>query len=187
MCTSATDYLIARGGEFQAQAGGLYVPGAPPPRDGLANTPAAFRDETSLVKALRVHAQRWLPDYMVPAAFVVLPRLPVLTSGKLDRAALPAPDLAAQAGGRPARDELEATLCGLFAEVLGVPGVGIDDDFFALGGDSIVSIQLVLRARAAGLVCTPRQVFQQRSRSLRSCAGWTSAAATCADSASPCS
>jgi len=144
------------------RADGMYVPGAPP-RAGLANTPAAFRDETSLVKALRVHAQRWLPDYMVPAAFVVLSRLPVLTSGKLDRAALPAPDLAVQAGGRPARDELEATLCGLFAEVLGVPGVGIDDDFFALGGDSIVSIQLVLRARAAGLVCTPRQVFRQRT------------------------
>ena len=139
-----------------------YVPGEPP-KDGLANTPAAFRDETSLVKALRVHAARWLPDYMVPAAFVVLPRLPVLTSGKLDRAALPAPDLAARAGGRPARNPVEATLCALFAEVLGVDGVGIDDDFFALGGDSIVSIQLVLRARRAGLVCTPRQVFQRRT------------------------
>ena len=144
------------------RADGLYAPG-PASRTALANTPVPFRDETSLVKALRVHAARSLPDYMVPAAFVVLPRLPVLTSGKLDRAALPAPDLAAQAGGRPARDATEATLCALFAEVLGVPGVGIDDDFFALGGDSIVSIQLVLRARKAGLVCTPRQVFRSRT------------------------
>ncbi|MFB9839984.1 methyltransferase, partial [Actinoallomurus acaciae] len=143
------------------RADGLYAPAAP--RAALANTPDAFRDETSLIKALRVHAARLLPDYMVPAAFVVLPRLPVLTSGKLDRAALPAPDLAGQAGGRPARNAVEATLCTLFAEVLGVPGVGIDDDFFALGGDSIVSIQLVLRARKAGLVCTPRQVIRLRT------------------------
>ena len=52
-------------------------------------------------------------------------------------------------------------LCGLFAEVLGLPGVGADDNFFDLGGDSIVSIQLVSRARAAGLVITPRDVFQR--------------------------
>ncbi|TMR13277.1 amino acid adenylation domain-containing protein [Nonomuraea turkmeniaca] len=142
------------------RADGLYRPGG---RAVLVNTPAPVRDDVSLVKSLRVHAQRWLPDYMVPAAFVVLPKLPVLTSGKLDRAALPVPHLHVQAEGKPARDAREAVLCGLFAEVLGVPGVGIDDDFFALGGDSIVAIQLVLRARKSGLVCTPRQVFVHRT------------------------
>ncbi|MBB5868353.1 amino acid adenylation domain-containing protein/non-ribosomal peptide synthase protein (TIGR01720 family) [Allocatelliglobosispora scoriae] len=128
-----------------------------------ANVPAVHRDPAGLVKALRTHAQQWLPDYMVPAAFVPLDKLPVLPSGKLDRAALPVPDLAVLAGGAAPRSPREELLCALFAEVLGVPGVGIEDDFFALGGDSIVSIQLVLRARQAGLVCSPRQVFEHRT------------------------
>jgi amino acid adenylation domain-containing protein/non-ribosomal peptide synthase protein (TIGR01720 family) len=128
-----------------------------------ANTPVAFADPAALVRSLRTHAQSWLPGYLVPTAFVLLDRLPVLTSGKLDRAALPAPDLGALATGTAPGTPLERQLCELYAEVLGVPGVGIDDDFFALGGDSIVSIQLVLRARKAGLACTPRQVFEHRT------------------------
>ncbi|MBF9133811.1 amino acid adenylation domain-containing protein, partial [Plantactinospora sp. S1510] len=96
-------------------------------------------------------------------AFVPLHRLPVTPSGKLDRAALPAPDFAALTTGTRPRDAREEVLCALYAEVLGLPEVGVDDDFFALGGDSIVSIQLVIRARQAGLVITPRQVFQRRT------------------------
>ncbi|MGC4813703.1 amino acid adenylation domain-containing protein [Micromonospora sp. DT228] len=128
-----------------------------------ANTPTAAADPTALVKALRLHAESWLPGYMVPTGFVLLDRLPVLTSGKLDRAALPAPDYAAQATGTAPRTPRERVLCQLYADVLGVPGVGIEDDFFSLGGDSIVSIQFVLRARALGLVCTSRQVFERRT------------------------
>ncbi|MCF3102091.1 amino acid adenylation domain-containing protein [Streptomyces roseoverticillatus] len=111
---------------------------------------------------LREHAQGLLPDYMVPAAFVLLDELPLLPSGKLDRAGLPAPEVTRAAGGRPPRTPRtpqERILSDLFAELLGVAEVGADDGFFALGGDSIVSIQLVSRAREAGLVITPREVF----------------------------
>ncbi|MCM4076612.1 non-ribosomal peptide synthetase [Paractinoplanes hotanensis] len=104
-----------------------------------------------------------LPDYMVPAAFVRLDSLPRTVAGKLDVAALPDPDFSALSTGREARDNREQRLCDLFAEVLGLPRVGADDDFFALGGDSIVSIQLVSRARAAGLAISPRDVFRHKT------------------------
>lgn len=123
----------------------------------------ASGDTDALVTDLRAHAQQHLPDYMVPSAVVVLDALPVLASGKLDRAALPAPDFGAQAGGARPRTPEEQQLCAAFADVLGVPGVGVDDDFFALGGDSIVAIQLVIATRAAGLVVSPRQVFTLRT------------------------
>ncbi|RAY16066.1 non-ribosomal peptide synthetase [Actinomadura craniellae] len=128
-----------------------------------AGVPAGFRDVGALTKALRTYAAERLPDYMVPAAFVPLHRLPMNTSGKLDRAALPAPDYAALTGGTKPRGAREELLCALYAEVLGLPEVGVEDDFFALGGDSIVAIQLVIRARQAGLVLTPRQIFQYRT------------------------
>ncbi|WP_433379567.1 amino acid adenylation domain-containing protein [Actinoplanes sp. CA-142083] len=112
---------------------------------------------------LRTDVSAILPDYMVPGAFVSLEKLPVSVNGKLDRAALPAPDFAAGRTGREPRTPREKLLCDVFAEVLGVAGIGIDDDFFALGGDSIMSMQLVGRARTAGLVLSPRQVFQNRT------------------------
>ena len=111
---------------------------------------------------LRAHVGASLPDYMVPAAFVVLERLPLTASGKIDRRALPAPELTA-AEWRGPRTPAEEVLCGLFAEVLGLERVGIDDSFFALGGDSILSILLVSRARQQGLVITPRAVFEHQT------------------------
>nr|QRG34998.1 NRPS [Micromonospora sp.] len=113
---------------------------------------------------LREHVAAALPEYMVPAAFVLLDALPLNPTGKLDRRALPAPDFAAAAGaGRAAATPREELLAGLFADVLGVPGIGAEDSFFDLGGDSIVSIQLVSRARQAGLRLTPRDVFTHRT------------------------
>ena len=103
-----------------------------------------------------------LPDYMVPAAIVVIDALPLTPNGKLDRKALPAPDYAAAVSRAP-RTAREEILAGLFAQVLGLERVGIDASFFDLGGDSISSIQLVSRARKAGLVLAPRQVFQHQS------------------------
>src|SRR6266849_3514874 len=112
--------------------------------------------------ALRAHVGARLPDYMVPSAIVVLDRLPLTSNGKLDRGALPAPQVRAGVL-RFARNPREELLCVLFAEVLGLERVGIDDNFFALGGDSIVSIQLVSRARKAGLAITPRAVFEHQT------------------------
>ncbi|WP_431952930.1 amino acid adenylation domain-containing protein [Nocardia lijiangensis] len=105
-------------------------------------------------------AQRLAP-HMVPATVVMLDELPLTKNGKLDRAALPEPEFhRSRAGFRAPVTDVESTLAGLFAEVLGVDTVGLDDSFFALGGDSIVSIQLVTYARAAGLVFSVRDVFE---------------------------
>src|SRR3984893_3247666 len=101
---------------------------------------------------------------MVPAAIVLLARQPITPNGKLDRKGLPAPDFGATQGSwRAPRSPREELLCRLFAETLGLPGVGIEDNFFALGGDSISSIELVSRARQAGLLITPRDIFQHQS------------------------
>jgi nonribosomal peptide synthetase CepB len=90
----------------------------------------------------------------------VLPRLPVTINGKVDYAALPAPDFAAAAGSRAPAGEREEQLCALFAEVLRLESVGAEDSFLALGGDSIMSMQLAARAGRAGLVLTVREVMQ---------------------------
>ncbi len=123
--------------------------------------PAAGR--RAEIAALRAHVAAALPDYMVPSAFVVLDSLPINPNGKLDRKVLPAPSYTLISTGRPARNVREERLCGLFAELLGLDAVGIDDSFFELGGDSIVSIQLVSRARQAGLVFNPRDVFTHKT------------------------
>ncbi|WP_432010893.1 non-ribosomal peptide synthase/polyketide synthase [Streptomyces cucumeris] len=110
--------------------------------------------------ALRAFLARTLPDHMVPAAMVPLERLPLGPSGKLDRRALPAPDWAAPAAGHVApRTETEKALAGIWAEVLGLESVGAEDNYFALGGDSILSIQIVSSARRAGIELTPRHLF----------------------------
>ncbi|MFD8706744.1 amino acid adenylation domain-containing protein, partial [Kitasatospora sp. NPDC059648] len=112
---------------------------------------------------LRAHCAERLPDHMVPTV-VVLDRLPLTPNGKVDRHALPAPVFGAgEEGGRAPAGELEHTLARLFAEVLGIPRVGVTESFFELGGDSIVAIQLVSRARHAGLQLTPRSVFDAPS------------------------
>ncbi|WP_434096197.1 amino acid adenylation domain-containing protein, partial [Streptosporangium roseum] len=102
---------------------------------------------TATPDALRAWAREALPDYMVPAAVVVLETLPLTANGKLDRRALPVPEITSS--GREPSTPREALLCALFAEVLGVERVGAEDGFFDLGGDSIIAIQLVARARQA--------------------------------------
>ena len=99
---------------------------------------------------------------MIPAAFVTLDRLPLTTNGKLDRRALPAPewDTAIQAGYQEPRTDAERVIAGIWAEVLGVARVGAHDSFFQLGGDSILSIQVTARLRAAfGVQLSPRALF----------------------------
>ncbi|GAA1985300.1 amino acid adenylation domain-containing protein [Catenulispora subtropica] len=103
-----------------------------------------------------------LPDYMVPSAFVALGCLPYGPTGKLDRAALPEPEFAGEAYRAP-RTEAERVIAAAYADVLGVERVGIDDDFFMVGGDSLRSIQVVARARARGLELTTREIFEHRT------------------------
>ncbi|MCL2535795.1 MAG: amino acid adenylation domain-containing protein, partial [Nocardiaceae bacterium] len=106
----------------------------------------------------------FLASYMVPAAVMVLDALPIGPAGKIDRKALPTPDFGARVStGRAPRTERERVLADLFAEVLGLDSVGVDDSFFALGGDSIMSIQLVSRAKASGLHFSPRDVFDHKT------------------------
>nr|WP_322724278.1 non-ribosomal peptide synthetase [Streptomyces spongiae] len=128
-----------------------------------ANRPAPFRDVAALMRTLRGHAAEWLPDYMVPSAFVPLHALPVTPSGKIDGKALPAPDYAAMSSGRAPRTAREKLLSRLYADVLGLDAVTAEDDFLALGGDSITAIQLLIRAREAGLRLTTRDVFRHRT------------------------
>ncbi|GKT31944.1 Linear gramicidin synthase subunit C, partial [Aduncisulcus paluster] len=105
-----------------------------------------------------------LPGYMVPAAVVVMETLPLTVNGKLDKRALPAPeyrDLGADY--RAPSTPVEEVLAGIYAQVLGVDQVGVDDSFFDLGGDSILSMQVTSRARAAGVLCRPRDIFVEQT------------------------
>ncbi|MFJ8139473.1 non-ribosomal peptide synthase/polyketide synthase [Streptomyces sp. NPDC096013] len=111
---------------------------------------------------LREFAATRLPEYMIPSAVVVLDAFPLTVNGKIDRAALSAPDLAS-ADTRAPSTEAEEAFCALFAEVLGLEEVGVGDSFFALGGDSIMSMQLASRARAAGWTVSPRQIFEEKT------------------------
>jgi amino acid adenylation domain-containing protein/non-ribosomal peptide synthase protein (TIGR01720 family) len=118
------------------------------------------------VAELRAFLQGRLPEYMLPSALVLLDALPLTPNGKIDRKALPAPDQARHnttADYVAPRSAVEAKLAQIWAEVLRQEQVGIHDNFFALGGDSILSIQVVARAHQAGLSLTPKQIFEYRT------------------------
>ncbi|WP_084719084.1 non-ribosomal peptide synthetase [Streptacidiphilus carbonis] len=119
-------------------------------------------DSGFAVAELRSFAARHLPESMVPAAFVLLDRLPLTPNGKLDKAALPEP-ASRGAAYRAPRTPQEELLAGLFAETLGLDRVGIDDDFFVLGGDSIKSLQIASWARTQGVVVSDREIFKHRT------------------------
>ncbi|SMD25143.1 nonribosomal peptide synthetase CepC [Kibdelosporangium aridum] len=118
--------------------------------DGSAAEPDEIRRQMALV----------LPGYMVPIAVLALPGLPVTPNGKVDRRALPAPDLAGSASDKAPESESEKILCGLFAEILGVDQVGVDDAFHDLGGSSALAMRLIARIREElGADLPIRQLF----------------------------
>ena len=111
-------------------------------------------------EVLRAYLGERLPEYLVPAAYVGLSALPLTANGKLDRRALPALEPSGEREGRGPRTPRETVLCALFAEVLGVERVGIDDSFFALGGDLLGAMRLVGRIRASLKIELPvRAIF----------------------------
>ncbi|OBA66331.1 non-ribosomal peptide synthetase [Mycolicibacterium elephantis] len=112
---------------------------------------------------LRAQLAERLPSYMVPAAVVSLDALPLTVNGKLDVRALPAPEYADVDHYRAPANPVEETLARIYAEVLGLERVGVDDSFFDLGGDSIAAIQVIMRGHAAGLVGRPRDIFVQQT------------------------
>jgi amino acid adenylation domain-containing protein/non-ribosomal peptide synthase protein (TIGR01720 family) len=119
-------------------------------------------DSVLLTEDLQAHLRSSLPDYMIPAFFVYVDRLPLTANGKIDRKSLPAPDLSHRQVGDSyvaARTEIEASLCAIWSDVLKISPIGIHDNFFRIGGDSIISIQLVSKARAMGIYFSVKDVF----------------------------
>ncbi|MEO5875426.1 MAG: amino acid adenylation domain-containing protein, partial [Streptosporangiaceae bacterium] len=112
-------------------------------------------------REVRDRLRRSMPEYLVPSVVTVLPELPLMSNGKLDRRALPVPEAAGAVDGRAPRDTREQTLCGLFAEVLGVSLVSIDDDFFDLGGHSLLAARLAARTLTVlGVELSISDIFQ---------------------------
>ncbi len=117
-----------------------------------------------IVEQLRLCIRAALPDYMMPAHFVLLPVLPLTQNGKLDRAALPAPVVLRSDSDKPfvaPRNATERTIAAVWQTVLRVERVSVDDHFFELGGDSILSIQVIARCRAQGVQFTPKDLFNR--------------------------
>ena len=127
------------------------------------DTPVDAEHGLALTGTLRDYLSAGLPEYMVPSAYVRLDNLPLTANGKLDRKALPVPsqDAFAHAAYEAPKDEMEAVLAGAWTELLGVDQVGRHDNFFALGGHSLMAVRLLERLRRQGLSLAVRDVFQK--------------------------
>ena len=119
-----------------------------------------------LIEELRNYLKEKLPHYMIPSAFVFLPALPLMPNGKVNRQALPAPDMTRPNRAEsfaPPRNEVEEHLASIWAQVLGIDKVGIHDNFFDLGGASIQSLQIIAKASEVGLQLTPEMLFEHQT------------------------
>ncbi|MEV4504691.1 amino acid adenylation domain-containing protein [Streptomyces klenkii] len=153
-------------------------------RDGrLVGYAVAEREQTGVADqtgvtgdSLRAQLGRLLPEYLVPADVILIDDIPLTVNGKVDRASLPAPAAVRGGAGVP-RTPAERVLCAAFAEVLGLPGAGTDDDFFALGGDSITAMRLVSRVRRENVAVSSQDVFRLRTPGALAAAAQTAAPA----------
>ncbi|HEY2136641.1 MAG TPA: amino acid adenylation domain-containing protein [Xanthobacteraceae bacterium] len=147
----------------------LALPAAPPPaeRATFANTPVRSLFADHLVPSLRRFLKDRVPEHMMPSWFVVLDAMPLTRNGKIDRAALrargPERQVQSEAAYEAPRRDVEQRLAEIWAGVLNVERVGINDNFFELGGDSILCLQVISRAKAAGLHLTTKQLFENQT------------------------
>ncbi|MDD0999147.1 amino acid adenylation domain-containing protein [Pseudomonas sp. TNT2022 ID1044] len=145
-------FVIDRDGPTSRQLVGYVVP-----RDPLA-------DEQDLRDALTAHLRSRLPAHMLPAHLMCLAALPLTPNGKLDRQGLPAPEASRQSHDQvAAATPAEALLVEIWQELLGLDSLGVTENFFELGGDSIISLQAVSRAGQRGLLFSPKQLFEQQT------------------------
>ncbi|OBK10186.1 non-ribosomal peptide synthetase, partial [Mycobacterium sp. 1245852.3] len=153
---AAVDGVAAAAARTWEVHGGTSLAGYVVPQRPISDDAekAAFAGE------VRAAIATTLPGYMLPSSLTVLDALPKTESGKLNRPGLPRPAVSTGGQTEPARTDTERALAKVFAELLSTPEVGRFDDFFALGGDSILSVQLASRARTAGLAVSPRMIFE---------------------------
>ncbi|MEV3985320.1 amino acid adenylation domain-containing protein [Nonomuraea sp. NPDC049758] len=142
----------------------MFPPPVTPPGDrATANTPTSARASDLLVHELREYLSDRLPDHLVPRTILLVPAIPLTVSGKLDVAALPSPGVPDAADTLGPRTEAERLLASVWAEVLNVPGAGVRDNFFDLGGNSLMATLVIARAAEAGLRLSLRDLFQNQT------------------------
>ena len=150
------DVVLLDAGEGEPLAG-VYRPGSP---EAVANVPAVARTAGEQVSELRGTLKSLLPDHLVPATITPIERIPLTPNGKIDRRALPEPEVVIGAEERGPRGPYEEILCELYADLLGLARVGVDDSFFDLGGHSLLATRLTSRIRAVlGIEVPLQQVF----------------------------
>lgn len=131
-----------------------------------ANNPLFGRLNQTIIPSLRDFLQSRLPEHMLPASYVLLEQFPLTSNGKIDRRALPAPDWNQRSHQNryiPPSNTTETILVKIWQDVLNLEQVGIQDNFFEIGGDSIISIQIVARAKQAGLQLATRDLFEHQT------------------------
>ncbi|OBH88097.1 non-ribosomal peptide synthetase [Mycobacterium scrofulaceum] len=153
---AAADGVTAAAARTWEVHGGISLAGYVVPQRPIVDD----AEKASFSSEVRAAIGTTLPGYMIPSSLTVLDALPKTESGKLNRPGLPRPAVTTTGHTEPSRTDTERALAKVFAELLSTPEVGRFDDFFALGGDSILSVQLASRARAAGLAVSPRMVFE---------------------------
>ncbi|MGF6848996.1 amino acid adenylation domain-containing protein/non-ribosomal peptide synthase protein (TIGR01720 family) [Chitinophaga sp. W3I9] len=156
--TAEIEHALLKGGFTSAAVVKVW-----PGEDGENELVAYLAGESHDIPQLRAYLLTQLPGYMIPHQFISIPEIPLTTNGKADRKALPAPGVTNTVAGSEyiaARNEVEAQLIAIYEEVLRKQGIGVQDDFFMLGGDSIKSIQVVFRLRQRGFILRIQDVMQ---------------------------